>query len=73
MAAVEQITFSGDYAAETGQSVFYVTERCVLQRTPAGLELIEIAPGVYLEKDVLGQMGFKPSMRNVRPMSLNYG
>src|SRR4051812_7545316 len=36
VAAVEQITFSGDHAAATGQPVFYVTERCVLQRTPAG-------------------------------------
>ena len=37
--AVEQITFSGAYAAETGQPVFYVTERCVFRRTPAGMEL----------------------------------
>jgi len=65
---VEQITFSGDRAAETGQVVLYVTERCVLERTPAGLELIEIAPGVDLDRDVLGQMDFKPLIRNVRPM-----
>ncbi|WP_338691127.1 acyl CoA:acetate/3-ketoacid CoA transferase [Bradyrhizobium sp. 26S5] len=68
IAEVEQITFSGDYAAETGQSVFYVTERCVLQRTPAGLELIEVAPGIDIERDILGQMDFKPLIRNVRPM-----
>src|SRR6516162_10811391 len=65
---VEQITFSGDRAAETGQVVLYVTERCVLERTPAGLELIEVAPGVDLDRDVLGQMNFKPLIRNVRPM-----
>jgi propionate CoA-transferase len=65
---VEQVTFSGDRAAETGQVVLYVTERCVLERTPAGLELIEIAPGVNLDRDVLGQMDFEPLMRNVRPM-----
>ncbi len=68
MPAVEQITFSGDYAADTGQSVLYVTERCVFQRTPAGMELIEIAPGIDLERDVLGQMGFKPVIRSLRPM-----
>jgi len=66
--AVEQITFSGEHAAETGQSVYYVTERCVFERTPAGVELIEIAPGVDLERDILAQMGFEPITRNVRPM-----
>jgi propionate CoA-transferase len=68
MSAVEQITFSGDYAAETGQSVLYVTERCVLQRTAAGVELIEIAPGVDLNRDVLSHMGFKPIIRNIQLM-----
>ena len=52
--AVEQITFSGDYAAETGQPVFYVTERCVFRRTPVGMELTEVAPGIDIERDILG-------------------
>src|SRR3954464_128601 len=60
VAAVEQITFSGDYAAETGQPVFYVTERCVFRRTPAGMELAEVAPGIDIARDILGQMGFAP-------------
>lgn len=67
---VEQVTFSGDYAAETGQPVYYVTERCVLQRTPAGVELIEVAPGIDIDRDILGQMDFKPLIRNVRPMDI---
>jgi propionate CoA-transferase len=67
---VEQVTFSGDYAAETGQPVYYVTERCVLQRTPAGVELIEVAPGIDIERDILGQMDFRPLIRNVRPMDV---
>ena len=66
---VEQITFSGAYAAETGQPVFYVTERCVFQKTSSGMELIEIAPGIDLEKNILPHMGFEPIVRNLRLMS----
>ncbi len=63
LADVEQRTFSGDYAVAAGQPVLYVTERCVFQLTPGGLELIEIAPGVDLEKDVLAHIGFEPIIR----------
>lgn len=70
ISAVEQITFSGDRAAEMGQPVYYVTERCVLQRTPGGVELIEIAPGIDVEHDILGQMDFKPLLRNLRTMDV---
>ena len=60
LADVEQRTFSGEYAAAAGQPVLYVTERCVFQLTPDGLELIEIAPWVNLEKDILAHIGFEP-------------
>lgn len=70
ISAVEQITFSGDRASEMGQPVYYVTERCVLQRTPGGVELIEIAPGIDVEHDILGQMDFKPLVRNLRTMDV---
>eukprot|EP00457_Paulinella_chromatophora_P001353 gb/GEZN01001355.1/.p1 GENE.gb/GEZN01001355.1/~~gb/GEZN01001355.1/.p1 ORF type:complete len:809 (+),score=118.22 gb/GEZN01001355.1/:29-2455(+) len=58
-----EITFSGDEARRRGQRVWYVTERAVfrLTDTPGDPpELMEIAPGVDLQKDVLDQMDFKP-------------
>jgi propionate CoA-transferase len=67
--AVEQVTFSGEYAAEIGQPVYYVTERCVFQRTALGLELIEVAPGIEIERDILNRMRFKPVIaREPKPM-----
>jgi propionate CoA-transferase len=66
--AVEQITFSGPYAASKSQPVIYVTERCVFQLTEGGLELIEVAPGIDIERDVLAHMDFKPIMNKVQPM-----
>ncbi len=66
--AVEQITFSGSYAAETGQAVFYVTERCVLRRTAKGMELTEVAPGVEIDRDILAHMGFQPIVHDPKPM-----
>ena len=58
--AVEHVTFSGDYAAAKGQPVLYITERCVFVLTPSGMELIEVAPGIDIERDIFEQMDFKP-------------
>ena len=54
---VEQITFNGKLAAERGQKVLFVTERCVFRLTRDGLELAEIAPGIDIDRDILGAHG----------------
>lgn len=61
---VEQVTFSGIYAVERRQPVLYITERCVFELTPSGLELVEVAPGIDMEKDILCQMAFRPMVGN---------
>ena len=60
VAEVEHRTFSGEEAAKADKQVLYITERCVFKLTSQGLMLIEIAPGVDLQKDILDRMDFKP-------------
>jgi propionate CoA-transferase len=58
--ATERITFSADYARAHGQRVLYVTERAVFRLDAAGIRLIELAPGIEIERDILPYMEFKP-------------
>ena len=66
---VEQITFSGAYAAKGSQHVMYITERCVMELIDGVMTITEIAPGVDLEKDIMAQMDFRPAVsENVKLM-----
>ena len=57
---VEQVTFSGPLAAARDRAILYVTERCVFALRREGLELVEVAPGIDIESDILAHMDFKP-------------
>ncbi len=67
---VDHLTFSGGYASERGQRTLYITERAVFDLTGEGLRLVELAPGIDLEKDVLAHMAFKPQVSaELEPMA----
>ncbi|MFV0254237.1 MAG: acyl CoA:acetate/3-ketoacid CoA transferase [Beutenbergiaceae bacterium] len=57
---VAQISFSGNRAQQTGQSVTYITERAVFRLIDGSMHLIEVAPGIDVERDVLAHMDFEP-------------
>jgi propionate CoA-transferase len=57
---LEQICYSAAIGRERGQTTLFVTERAVFRISADGLELIEIAPGLDAERDVIAQMGFRP-------------
>jgi propionate CoA-transferase len=59
---LEQITYNGRFGCEREQEILFVTERAVFQLSSAGLELIEFAPGLELEKDIFAQMEFRPQV-----------
>jgi propionate CoA-transferase len=65
---VQQITFSGKIASKGTQEILYITERAVFKLSNGQVELIEVAPGIDIEKDVLAQMEFRPVVKNVREM-----
>lgn len=55
VAHVAHLSFNGPYVASLGIPVLYVTERAVFAMRDGCLTLIEIAPGIDLQRDVLDQ------------------
>ncbi|MGB8265463.1 MAG: CoA-transferase [Candidatus Velthaea sp.] len=60
--AVEEVTFSGPHSATLGQLVVYVTERAVFELRDGRMTLVEIAPGIDVERDVIAHMDFRPEI-----------
>ena len=62
VAHLEQVSYNGPFAQERNQEAYYITERAVFRRGTRGIELIEIAPGIDLNRDILAHMDFKPDI-----------
>lgn len=65
---VQQVTFSSEQALRQQKRVLYITERCVFELTQDGLKMIEIAPGIEIERDILPHMDFMPIIDRPRQM-----
>ncbi len=56
---VSSVSFSARKAIDNGQKVLYITERCVFILTARGLKLLEVYPGVDVQKDILDLLPFE--------------
>ena len=56
---------------QRGQPVLYVTERAVFRLEDQGPVLIELAPGMDLERDIFAHMDYRPVVASdLAPMDL---
>jgi propionate CoA-transferase len=67
--AVGQMSFNADRARRLGQEVLYITERAVFRLGDNGLELIEVAPGIDVQSQVLDLLPFRPHVVSTKLMS----
>jgi len=65
---VEQVSFSAEHSRRIKQDVLYVTERAVFRLREDAIELVEVAPGIDPDEQVLALMPFRPVIREVAPM-----
>ena len=57
---IEQVCYNAEFAEREGRTAIFVTERCVFRAVDGTLELIEIAPGIDMERDIFPLMAFRP-------------
>ena len=55
---VQQVTFNGRLACDKGQKVLYITDLGIFELAGEGLTLVEIAPGLDVETDILPLIEF---------------
>lgn len=66
---VESISMNAGIEFANGKTVLYITERCVFRLIDGGLEIVEVAPGLDLKKDILDHLDFTPSIaEDIREM-----
>ena len=66
-----QTSFNAEQCLHRGNRITYITERCVFERCEEGMVLTEIAPGIDVERDIIGHMGFKPIIPEGGPKVMN--
>ena len=59
---IQGVCFNGERMRSQGKTVHYITERAVFRLTDDGVELCEVAPGIDIDRDVLGRMSFVPKL-----------
>lgn len=57
-------TFNAKQALSLGKEILIITERAIFDVVPEGLRLIEYAPGLNVEKDIIAKMAFRPIIAN---------